>query len=291
MTRLSYLPLSTSSTSPKDQESGGIIDTFLRKSVWVWPEEGGYPAPMVPGDEQRAFRKTLSIPRRKEAKSTTIVITVDNYFQLYVNGVLLHEADRTHDWGKPIAFTVPVSGEKVVYAVRAINKYADIGLWQPSPAGLRMGVEVHYTDGTTSGVSFTGQDKSWLSERLFPEGWEEPEFDDRRWKPAQVMPNAFANGPVWGSLERPHKLWVATTLPPANPTFAQPTLPPDLPAIATPAPTAHLGLSEHAMKLQNAFSSGEYAGFAVGLCLGAVLASTILTFMFSRRRIREGKEW
>lgn len=221
MSELSYLPLSVSSIPPKDQESGGIVDTFLRKATWVWPEEGGYPAPMVPGDEQRAFRKTISIPRRKAAESTTIVITADNYFQLYVNGALLHSADPTHDWAKPLAFTVPVSGDKIVFAVRAINRYADIGLWQPSPAGLRAAVEVRYQDGTSSGVSYTGQDGTWMAERLFLEGWEQPGFDDRRWKPAKVMPNVWATGPVWRQVDRPHQALIGSILPLVNSTSPQ----------------------------------------------------------------------
>ncbi|KAH6893632.1 hypothetical protein BKA70DRAFT_1323652 [Coprinopsis sp. MPI-PUGE-AT-0042] len=192
---LSYLPLSTSAIAVEDQAHGGIVHTFLQKSTWIWPEEGGFPAPMVPGDVQRAFRKTLNIPRSKKVKQTTVVITADNYFQLYVNGVLLHRADSNHNWGAPIVFTVPVSGDKVVYAVRAINRYADIGLWQPSPAGLRVG--------SPGGIH--GRDEgSWVARA---------KLDDRRWKPAMVMPNAFAIGPVWGALERPYQSFTAETLP------------------------------------------------------------------------------
>ncbi|KAH6888824.1 hypothetical protein BKA70DRAFT_1202793 [Coprinopsis sp. MPI-PUGE-AT-0042] len=279
---LSYLPLSTSAIAVEDQAHGGIVHTFLQKSTWIWPEEGGFPAPMVPGDVQRAFRKTLNIPRSKRVKQTTVVITADNYFQLYVNGVLLHRADSNHNWGAPIVFTVPVSGDKVVYAVRAINRYADIGLWQPSPAGLRVAVQVEYTDGTKGPVSYTGQDHGWLSERLFPEGWHEPNFDDRRWKPAMVMPNAFAIGPVWGALERPYQSFTAETLPTIHLDTSSPSeltcSPGDGHVLA---PIGGLNRSIH----------GGRATFVGGFFLGAVVAGIVLSLALARRRRRRlGKD-
>ncbi|KAH6893634.1 hypothetical protein BKA70DRAFT_1323656 [Coprinopsis sp. MPI-PUGE-AT-0042] len=205
--QLSYIPhLSTQPLPGEEYASGGIDHTFWIKSGWIWPEEGGYPAPLVPGDVQRG----------KKVKQATILITVDDYFQLYINGILLHKADQNHDWRKPIAFSVPVqSTDKVVFAIRAINKYADIGLWQPSPAGLRATVQVHYADGTKSPVSYSAQreDPTWLSERLFPEGWHLTDFDDRHWKPAKEMPNQLANGSAWTGLQHPSTILVASEVP------------------------------------------------------------------------------
>ncbi|KAJ3543319.1 hypothetical protein NMY22_g3190 [Coprinellus aureogranulatus] len=189
MSSLSYLPLQQSELPIT---SWSLITTFLNTSSWIWAPEHPtlYPPPLAPGSSQRAFRfsYTNSFPLSKTASSTTIVITADNYFELFVNGILLHAADPQHHWEFPLLFTVPIEespSHKVTYAIRAINAYNEQGAPDPSFAGLRAAIQIDFSspsnpDGTppTSEVIYTGGDRNWRSSHVFGSGWEQPEFDD-----------------------------------------------------------------------------------------------------------------
>ncbi|KAF6764182.1 hypothetical protein DFP72DRAFT_1129645, partial [Ephemerocybe angulata] len=181
MSRLTFLPLEDKPIPGAELAAGGVYDVFTKNSSWVWITESGFTVPNAPANEQRAFRKTFTNTNPSKVPITaTIILSVDNYYALHVNGILLHALDLREAWEVPITYTDPAVGRR--------------------NAAFRMTVRIGFADGSTQWV-FTGQDQSWLTKKLFEEGWEQPGYDDRDWQPAFVLPPS-ATAP-WGNLGPP----------------------------------------------------------------------------------------
>ncbi|KAJ6599588.1 hypothetical protein B0H10DRAFT_2231241 [Mycena sp. CBHHK59/15] len=107
----------------------------------------------------RAFRKTFSPPQGKTATLADIIITADDSYILYVNGI------------QPCLN---------VFAVDAGNN--------AGPAGLLATVQVTYSDG---GTATLGTDASWRVDPGMTPGFEQLSFDDNGWVTASVIMTAF----------------------------------------------------------------------------------------------------
>lgn len=260
----------------KDLESNSIVDLFMRNASWVWTPEPGLQPPLAPPNEQRVFRKTFStstsaLNSGKTPTSATIIVAVDNDFALYINGVLFRPSgaeEIQNSWEIPRAFSVPIpqGTDKLVFAIRAINFAPD-----NNAAGLKAAIRITHSDSSTDYL-VTGQDRSWLGRRLYPEGWEKPEFDDRAWEPATVFPATFSNL-NWGNLRRPSRLSVASVLPSAT----SGSLPNQVTTTVLPSVQSVKGV---------VISEGGLAGMVIGIVLASAGLAVVLTWWVMRRRSR-----
>ncbi|KAF5341091.1 hypothetical protein D9611_006147 [Ephemerocybe angulata] len=282
---LSY-SLSEENLTSKDLSSGDILDVFSRNSSWVWVEEENYVnnGPNAPGNEQRAFRKTfINNDISKIPVSTTIVLTVDNYFALYVNGILLHAVNATDSWQEAFAFTVPISGARTLYALRAINKLGDTGA-PSSYAGFRAAVRIKYNDGSSQ-IFQTGMDQTWLGNKLFGEGWEQPEYDDRDWKAAKVLDDRFKTS-IWAQTSdpTPKKILVASDIPalPPSSTVVWKEVSTDTSQNLDSTSTSQ----SRAVGSHTDITKAQLAGSLIGAILIASILSAMVTFLFTRRRYK-----
>ncbi|RXW16359.1 hypothetical protein EST38_g9493 [Candolleomyces aberdarensis] len=266
--RATYLPL-TEQTFP--QEHLSLLEAYQRRSSWIWTTEvDPYTAPNSPSGEQRGFRFTyLHNDPNKIPSNATIVIAVDNYFALYINGAIVHEADPRNDLFAALAFSVPLQtpSNKTVFAVRAIN-----GRNAPptqNPAGLLTALKINFQGSGGSEVLVSGPDTKWVGESLLAPGWEETNFDDGSWQTAVVYPSAIANTP-WPPDRRSSPLTIAVG------------------AKLTP-PQAVVQNSTVGPGSDDNLQPGAWAGIVVGAALLAAALAAIATFFFTRRRYQPKK--
>lgn len=167
-----------------------LLDLFHTKASWIWTRED-VKLGDSPNYEQRAFRKVFTM--RGPPSNATITIAADDDFAMYVDGILVHAMDGTHDWTTAVAYHVPLPVVKqeekasMTLGIRAMNKQG----W----AGLLVAVQINYPDAPTPDIFYTGGDQSWVGERLFEEHWEQPWFDmtsssQSIWAPAVVYPSS-----------------------------------------------------------------------------------------------------
>lgn len=161
MSRLTFLPLEDKPVPGAELAAGGVYDDFNKNWSWVWITESGFTVPDAPANEQRAFRKTFTNTNPSKVPITaTIILSVENYYVLHVNGILLHALDLREAWEVPITYTIPLSGDETVFAIRPVN--GDVNSDNANAAAFRMTVRIGFADGSTQWV-FTGQDQSWLT--------------------------------------------------------------------------------------------------------------------------------
>jgi hypothetical protein len=209
-TQATYLPL-VEQDFP--QEHAALAQAFQTRASWAWTQEAReYEPPNAPG-EQRGFRWTYTstLPTRTPS-SLTIVLSVDNYFALHVNGAVVHAADPANDLWDALAFTVPVAAgtDKTVVALRGINA-VDSAPTLRNPAGFTAAIKVSYQGTTETETFVTGPDMKWVGESLLPLGWEAADFNDSDWPNVVVFPTQLANS-IWVPDRRkgPTKLFVAS---------------------------------------------------------------------------------
>lgn len=172
--------------------SSPVVIGFER-AEWIWtdvvPASGDLPA------DSRAFRRTFTPAPNQTPATADIVISADNNYWLYVNGVNIGNGTR---WQDPqhyvVNFETPTS--EIVLAVLASN---DV---DGTPAGLIVNMEVNMqpsgrTDCTAG--SFVVTDATWKSTKgTIPTGWEQPGFDDSAW-PAAASEGLYGSAP-WDTI-------------------------------------------------------------------------------------------
>ena len=167
----------------------------LAGAHWIWypegPPDGAFPA------ETRYFRGICPLPAATQIASATLVMTADDYYTVYVNGVLTgNPASVPNGW--QIAQTYDISallrpGANTI-AVAATNLQASTsGGLVNTPAGVLGHVHVELASG---GVVDVVTDGSWKAAPTVPSGWEQPGFDDSAWA-AALDEGAYGGGP-WG---------------------------------------------------------------------------------------------
>lgn len=146
---------------------------------WVWtnvlPANGFVP----PGP--RAFRRAFTVGLGEVPASASIIITADDQYSLWVNGVLIGSGTNYKIAQQyTVNFITPV--ETLVFAVLATN-----GGTIPNNAGLLASVEINMAvtgrANCTAGALLQ-TDVTWKSTKgAIPAGWELPGFDDSAWPP------------------------------------------------------------------------------------------------------------
>ncbi|KAF7361154.1 hypothetical protein MSAN_01147200 [Mycena sanguinolenta] len=164
----------------------------LDRADWIWtdvvPASGTLPA------GSRAFRRTFTPAPGQVPGVATIIITADNEYTLYVNGVTIGSGTS---WTVAQKYTVNFASAptEIVLAVLATNTAA-------SPAGLVVAMELNMVPSgrvnCTAGT-FVLSDAGWKSiKTAIPSGWQQPGFDDSAW-PAVVAEAEYSAAP-WGTI-------------------------------------------------------------------------------------------
>ncbi|KAJ7703698.1 bacterial alpha-L-rhamnosidase-domain-containing protein [Mycena rosella] len=163
------------------------ITPSLTNSDWIWAAEPNQPiAP--PGDV--AFRRTAVSPPGKTAESAVIIITADDNFTLYVNGVLVGRApNEPSAWEVAPLYRVLLNSDANLFAVRATNAGTD-----DNPAGLIAAISILYSDGSTD---FVASDMTWKVATTIPPRFQFSSTDDTAWATAASL-GAYGVAP-WGT--------------------------------------------------------------------------------------------
>ncbi|KAJ7203131.1 hypothetical protein GGX14DRAFT_544369 [Mycena pura] len=167
------------------------VISFARDE-WVWtdaiPANGKIPA------GSRAFRRTFTPAPGQVPMSADIIVTADNTYTLWVNGVELGTGTQfsTADHYTVNFASVP---SEVVFAVLATNNAA-------GTAGILVAAEINMVPSgraSCTAGSFVLTDVAWVSTKgAIPTGWEQPGFDDSAWPPVAVE-DIYPDGP-WGTV-------------------------------------------------------------------------------------------
>ncbi|KAJ7044267.1 hypothetical protein C8F04DRAFT_1228650 [Mycena alexandri] len=159
---------------------------------WVWtdvvPASGTLPA------GSRAFRRTFTPAPGQVPAAATIIISADNAYTLYVNGVTIGSGTN-FKVAQRYTINFATAPSEVVLAVLATNTAA-------SAAGLLVAMEVNMVpSGRTSCTAgaFLLTDALWKSTKgAIPDGFEQPGFDDSAW-PVVVAEATYPAAP-WDTL-------------------------------------------------------------------------------------------
>ncbi|WP_394835568.1 glycoside hydrolase family 78 protein [Pendulispora rubella] len=159
----------------------------LTSAQWIWFPEGD-PTSTAPAAE-RFFRKTFTLPAGTHVTSATCMLTVDDEFELFVNGTSLGYEKRWNDVKRFNIAKYLTSGANVL-AVRAINT-------SQSPAGLIARADIAFTtdDATASSITFSS-DPTWRTSASLSPGWPSTTYDDSAWPVSKALA-AYGGGP-WG---------------------------------------------------------------------------------------------
>nr|GAT47194.1 predicted protein [Mycena chlorophos] len=154
------------------------VITFDRVD-WIWtnaiPASGQIPA------GSRAMRRTFAPFPGQVPASADIIISMDNDYTLWVNGIQIANGSgfaTAHHYIVNFVSTPPPT--EIVFAILGTNAAA-------GPAGLLFGAEINMVPSDRVGCiagSFVVSDVVWVSTKgAIPTGWEQPGFDDSDWPP------------------------------------------------------------------------------------------------------------
>ncbi|KAJ7621923.1 hypothetical protein DFH06DRAFT_768829 [Mycena polygramma] len=135
----------------------------LNGSAWIWSTSNASSNAPV---GTVGFRRTVGAPEGKTASSATVLLSVDNTFQLYVNGQYVgsppfddNVQGTVGSWEFAQRFAVSLTPSTNVFTVLATN-FAPQQAGATSGAGFIAALQVEYTDGSSEIVR---TDATWLT--------------------------------------------------------------------------------------------------------------------------------
>jgi HEAT repeat protein len=172
----------------------------LDGAKWIWFSREPMPSSQNFPGGVHYFRSSVLVP--SGVRSAEVAIAADNLYTLFINGKIAGEsAADPQAWNRPKRFdvsTMLVPGTNV-FAVEAVNT-------APGPAGLVIKFAAQLTDGNRIVLA---SDESWKCSDNEETQWEQPSFDDVKWRAAHVVGD-FGVMP-WGKIE------AGTTVPGGGP--------------------------------------------------------------------------
>lgn len=167
---------------PTDWQGGWIVPPANNPSAsltgcsWIWYPDLD-PANAAPVGA-RYFRKSFSVRSNSALTKATLLMTADNSFTAFINGVLVGQGD---DYGTivPVNVTARLKPGANLLAVAAVN-----GGTTPNPAGLIGKLVLDYADGTQTEIQL---DATWRSANELQANWQTPGFNDSDWSSALVL--------------------------------------------------------------------------------------------------------
>jgi alpha-L-rhamnosidase len=149
----------------------------LEGASWIWT--AGDDALHAPECE-RWFRGHFSVPAENPVHTAKLLVSVDNYCDVFLNGVRLGgNADDLDGWRRALEFDVvkKLHGGDNVIAIRAKN--AALGA-----AGVIAKLAVNAGETTELVV---GSGASWRTSASASDGWSDERFDEAGWSPVGVI--------------------------------------------------------------------------------------------------------
>ncbi|NQT14677.1 MAG: HEAT repeat domain-containing protein [Planctomycetes bacterium] len=141
---------------------------------WIWYMSGPLPAGVG------FFRAEVNLPEDAEVASAEIIITCDNLFALYLNGLGVGECKVDNSaWGSPKRYDVAamLTPGRNVLAVEGVNTL-------PGAAALIAKLVVRLADGRQIVLA---TDAAWKAIADEKPNWQQPNFDDSHWPAAHEM--------------------------------------------------------------------------------------------------------
>ncbi|KAJ7037496.1 hypothetical protein C8F04DRAFT_1092658 [Mycena alexandri] len=135
----------------------------LTGSLWVWSVSN---ASIVAPVGNVGFRKSIPAAANKIALSATVLLSVDNTFDLWVNGQYIgsppfdNNANVVASWAFAQRFKVTLTESTNIFTVIGKNFASQANATLASPAGLVAAVQVEYQDGSSDTFR---SDASWLT--------------------------------------------------------------------------------------------------------------------------------
>ncbi|KAJ7185713.1 hypothetical protein C8R46DRAFT_385183 [Mycena filopes] len=210
--------------------SPNLTPLSLQASLWIWSTPNsiqGAPVGYV------GFRRTFTSPSGKAAQSATVLLTVDNSFDLFVNGEYVGSPPQDHaitNWQHPQLFAVNLTSALNVFTVFAQN-FAIEGTTgnTPSAAGFIAAIKILYADNSSDLIT---TDPSWLAGASISASAFLATDDS-------LLSSAISQGPLgtapWTQLDAPSNVLNAALVP-TSPFSTTTTLSPATSAPASPAP-------------------------------------------------------
>ncbi len=161
-------------------ETENRIPGDVQRAHWVWADANANNGTAV-GD--RYFRRVFEIPSNWQLEEAVCYITVDDAFELFVNGQTVKKA-RNHGILQKVEIKSNLQAGTNVFAVRGTNEGSS-----DNPAGLLVAATIQSKAGEILEILSDGEWKSNVQEVT---GWKSVGFDDSDWS------NAFQFG-VYGS--------------------------------------------------------------------------------------------
>ncbi|KAG6919133.1 hypothetical protein DXG01_008940 [Tephrocybe rancida] len=184
----------------------GTLTTAFKTGTWIWTADGAPPLFLAPPGD-RFFRRTYTPPAGKTAVLAEVIITADNTFSLFVNGMLVGVPPAAADsWENAQGYKMVLNPGPVVFAVAATNAPSAIG--GANAAGLLVAIRITHSDATQVLI---GTDRTWLSNILPVPAFQLPATDDSKWVPATPLAK-FGEGP-WALVVTLPTVLATVTLP------------------------------------------------------------------------------
>ncbi|MCL5096016.1 MAG: hypothetical protein M1608_00470, partial [Candidatus Omnitrophica bacterium] len=166
-----------------------IAAARLGSAKWIWRKEGNPAVAVPPGT--RYFRRIVITPDGSQIKSASLVMTVDNSFECWVNGHLAGSGDNfTRSYSMNVA-TWLKPGTNLI-AVAAVN-----GAEAPNPAGLIGSLTIKYQDGQTLALV---TDHLWQAAETVGNNWTIDATPTGGWAAALEL-GPLGMGP-WGDVDQ-----------------------------------------------------------------------------------------
>ena len=154
---------------PKPDAAYDSMSAF-GSAKWIWFPEG-HPASSAPPGK-RFFRRIVNIDAASPVESARLVMTADNTFECWINGVRAGSGENFHHGYAMDVGSLLKAGANVI-AVAAVNT-----LNVPNPAGLVGALAIKYRDGRTQNLrtdatwqaAQTAQDH-WVGDAALAQGW------------------------------------------------------------------------------------------------------------------------
>jgi hypothetical protein len=176
--------------NPTNWQGGWLVAPGygLSDCSWIWYPEGNptVTAPVA----TRYFIKTFAVRTNSVLTGATLVVTADDAFTAYVNGIQVAQA-QNYTTLTPVVVMAQLQPGTNTLAIAASN----LGT-TPNPAGLLGKLILNYADGTQTNLEM---DATWKAANTLQTGWQSPGFNDSAWTNALVL-GAYGINP-WGTGE------------------------------------------------------------------------------------------
>lgn len=277
-----FSPLSNAMFNTAIRQVNAADDSpSLVNSSWLWADDGL--TLLVPANETIALRRTIVAPQGKGLKSADIIMTADNAFSLYVDGILIGstpQGSNPNGWQSGQRFVVGLAGNSSLFAVSALNYPGDGTPDAPGPAGFIGVLTMTYSDGTTATIQ---TDTSWKLSKTVDEGFQLASTDDSDWGAATSLGLYGVTIPWLDTVQIPALSDATTTTLSATPTSSAPASS-TATSTSTTAPTPTKSTPASDTSAKSTSKTPVIAGAVVGGVLLFAITFFLLRFLTVRRR-------